>query len=110
MKETTRKRYSAEFKAQAVELVKLGKPVPEVAQELGLGTGILYRWTRSVRDTSQQAQIGSAGLRAVGEQAGADELRLLRRENAHLKLENDILKKAAVILGTEQQTPSRHGK
>ena len=110
MKETSRKRYSAEFKAQAVELVKLGKPVPEVAQELGLGTGILYRWTRSVRDSSQQAQIGSEGLRAVGEQAGADELRLLRRENAHLKLENDILKKAAVILGTEQQTPSRHGK
>jgi transposase len=110
MKETSRKRYSAEFKAQAVELVKLGKPVPAVARELGLGSGILYRWTSNVRDTSQQAQIGSEGLRAVGEQAGADELRLLRRENAHLKLENDILKKAAVILGTEQQTPSRYGK
>lgn len=110
MKKTTRKRYSAEFKAQAIELVKLGKPVPEVAQELGIETGILYRWTRSVRDTSQPAQLGSEGLGAVGEQAEADELRRLRRENAHLKLENDILKKAAVILGTEQQNPSRHGK
>ena len=107
MKETTRKRYSTEFKAQAVELVKLGKPVPEVAQELGLGTGILYRWTRSVRDTSQPAQIGSEGLRAVGEQAEADELRRLRRENAHLKLENDILKKAAVILPPSSQQEER---
>ena len=110
MKNTTRKRYSEEFKAQAVELVKLGKPVPDVAQELGIETGNLYRWTRSVRDTSQLAQVGSGSLGAVGEQAGADELRQLRRENAHLKQENDILKKAAVILGTEQQTPSRHGK
>jgi transposase-like protein len=40
-------------------------------------------------------------LRAGGEEPGADELRRLRRENAHLKLENDILKKAAVILGTK---------
>ena len=110
MKTTTRKRYSAEFKAQAIELVKLGKPVPEVAQELGIETGILYRWTRSLRDTSQSALLGSGGLGAVGEQAEADELRRLRRENAHLKLENDILKKAAVILGTELQTPSRYGK
>ncbi len=110
MKTTTRKRYSAEFKAQAIELVKLGKPVPEVAQELGIETGILYRWTRSVRDTSQPGQLGSGGLGAVGEQAEADELPRLRRENAHLKLENDILKKAAVILGTEPQSPSRYVK
>jgi transposase len=110
MKETTRKRYSAEFKAQAVDLVKLGKPVPEVALELGIGTGILYRWTSSVRSTSQPAQLGSVGLGAVGEQAEADELRRLRRENTHHKMENDILKKAAVILGTEPQTLSRHGK
>ncbi len=89
MKTTTRKRYSAEFKAQAVDLVKLGKPVPEVALELGIGTGILYRWTSSVRSTSQPAQLGSGGLGAVGEQAGADDLRQLRGENAHLKLKND---------------------
>ena len=42
----TRRRFTAEFKAQAVELVKLGKPVPEVAEELGIGTSILYRWAK----------------------------------------------------------------
>jgi transposase-like protein len=38
--------------------------------------------------------------------AAADDLRALRRENAHLKMENDILKKAAVILGTKTQASS----
>ena len=102
MKTVTRKRYTAEFKAQAVELVGLGKPVPEVAEELEIGTSILYGW---VRRNSQPTQVGSAGPRAVGEEPAADELRRLRREIAHLKLENDILKKAAVILGTKPQGP-----
>ena len=75
MKTVTRKRYTAEFKDQAVELVGLGKPVPEVAQDLGIGSSLLYRW---------------------------------RREIANLKLENDILKKAAVILDTKPQAqPTR---
>jgi transposase len=100
MKPVTRKRYTAEFKAQAVDLVGLGKPVPEVAEDLGIGAGILYGW---VRKNSQLAQLGSGGLRAVGEEPATDELRRLRRENANLKLENDILKKAAVILGTQPQ-------
>jgi transposase-like protein len=56
-----------------------------------------------VRHGGQPAQLGSAGLRAVGEEPAADELRRLRREIATLRLENDILKKAAVILGTKPQ-------
>lgn len=110
MKQSSRNRYSAEFKAQAIELVKLGKPVPEVAAELCIGAGILYRWTESVRKHSQPAQLGSEGLRAVGEQAEADELRRLRDENTHLWMENDILKKAAVILGTKSVTPKNLAK
>ena len=98
MSVVTRRRYTAEFKAQAVGLVSVGKPVPEVARDLGISEGVLYGW---VRKGSQSAELGSAGLRAVGEQPAADELRRLRREIANLKLENDILKKAAVILGTK---------
>lgn len=97
MKAVTRKRYTAEFKAQAVSLVELGKPVPEVAQDLGIGSSILYGW---VCKQGQPAQRGSGGDRAGGEEPGADELRRLRRQLAHLQLENDILKKAAIILGT----------
>jgi transposase-like protein len=46
MEPVTRKRYTAEFKAQAVELVGMGKPVSEVAEDLEIGTGVLYRWMR----------------------------------------------------------------
>jgi transposase len=97
MKSVTKKRYTAEFKAQAVELVRVGRPVREVAEELEVGVRLLYVW---VHTTAQPAQLGRAGVRAVGEEPEADELRRLRREVANLKLENDILKKAAVILGT----------
>jgi len=101
MKLKERRRYTEEFKTQAVELVKLGKPVHEVAKELGIGSSMLYRW---VHQAIKPAQLGSEGVRAGGEEAAADELRRLRRDNAQLKLENDILKKAAVILGTKPQS------
>ena len=47
-------------------------------------------------------------MRAAGERSEADELRALRRENTLLRQENDILKKAAVILGT--RLPSNSAK
>jgi len=100
MNPVTRKRYTAEFKAQTVGLVGLGKPVSDVARDLGISEGVLYGW---VRKGSQAAHLGSEGLRAGGEEPAADEVRRLRREVVHLKLENDILKKAAVILGTKPQ-------
>ena len=97
-----RKRYTPEFKAQAIELINTGKPVPQIAEELCIGSSLLYKWKLE----SQGAQVGSEGLRAGGEKSEADELRTLRRENSLLKQENDILKKAAVILGTRPQLNS----
>ena len=102
MNQKSRKRYTPEFKAQAVELLCTGKPVPQVAEELCISSNLLYRW----KQDSQDAQVGSAGPRTEGERAGVDDLRALRRENALLKMENDILKKAAVILGTKPQLNS----
>ena len=105
METVTKKRYTAEFKAQAVGLVGTGKPVKDVARDLGISEGVLYEWVR--KSGPQPAQHGSAGGLVPpprDELSAADELRRLRRENAHLKLENDILKKAAVILGTKTPT------
>lgn len=106
MKTVNRKRYSSDFKDRAVALVGLGRPVPEVAEELGIGESILYRWTQSQRQSAQasSAQLGGVVQRAGGELDEAAELRRLRKENARLLLENDILKKAAVILGTQPQS------
>lgn len=90
-------RYTQEFKDQAVGLLNLGKPVAEVAQELEVSASMLYAW----RHKAQGTPGGSAGLRAGGEQSEADAWRALRRQVARLQAENDILKKAAIILGTK---------
>ena len=60
-----RKRYTPEFKAQAVELLSTGKPVSQVAEELCISSNLLYSW----RHSSQGAQLGSAGARAAGERS-----------------------------------------
>ena len=103
METVIRKRYTREFKAQAVGLVGMGKPVKEVARDLALSEGVLYEWVRKAGAPFASPESGGPPA-AAGASSGAEELRRLRRENAHLKLENDILKKAAVILGTKPQS------
>ena len=106
MKDQGRRRFTAEFKNQAVELALAGRPVAELAEELEVGTSLLYNWISNARtapNAPQPTQLGSGALRAVGEEGGADELRRLREEISTLRQENLILKKAAVILGTEAQ-------
>ena len=49
-----RKRYTTEFKAQAVELLSTGKPVSQVAEELCISSNLLYCW----RHGSQGTQVG----------------------------------------------------
>lgn len=98
----TRKRYTPEFKAQAVELVAIGKPVPEVAEELGIGTSLLYKW---IGKNLKLGQPGDRGQPAASEETTVAEVARLRREVSHLRLENDILKKAAIILGTKPLLP-----
>lgn len=102
MSKRTYQRYTAEFKEKALGLLSLGKPIAEVAADLEISTNLLYSW----RSKGQGPQGGSAGQGAAGEQAEADALRALRRENALLRSENDILKKAAIILGTRTQPSS----
>jgi transposase len=99
MNSVIKRRYTVEFKGQAVGLVMAGRPVKEVARDLGLSEGVLYEWIRKAEAPS--APVENAGQRGGGEVSEADELRRLRRENAQLKLDNDILKKAAVLLGTK---------
>ena len=96
MSQRSYQRYTPEFKEKALGLLHLGKPIAEVAQDLEISTNLLYSW----RSQTQRPQGGSGGMGAVGEQAEADALRALRRENALLRSENDILKKAAIILGS----------
>ena len=96
MKNKTRRRYTAEFKAQAVELLQAGRPAAQLAHELGIGMDLIYAWRRN----AQGEQVRSAATGAEGESGVAEERLALRREVTLLRQENDILKKAAIILGT----------
>jgi transposase len=97
MKKAYRK-FTAEFKEQALALINLGKPVAEVARELEVGANLLYNW----RQQSEVTQSGKATQsQTSGELSEAEALKVLRRENIRLQAENDILKKAAIILGTQ---------
>jgi transposase len=98
-----RKRYTSEFKEAAIELVRIGKPVTEVAEELGIGSGLIYRW---ISQNTQSLEPGKEVLQGVEAATGTKELHRLQKEVARLQLENDILKKAAVILGSTLCLPS----
>ena len=86
-----KRRYSKEFKVSACELVLKDKIKPQVvADKMGLNVVMLYRWVSEYQQNGDQAFMGS------GHQAPADaELKKLQRENERLKMENEILKKAA---------------
>jgi transposase len=87
----TRRRFTSEFKAQAVRrVVDGGKSLSEVAAELGLGTGQLSTWRR------EQLAAGSAEALAR-RRADEAEAQRLRREVKRLEEENLILRKAAAF-------------
>jgi transposase len=89
------RKYTREFKVSAVKLVhEQGYSVPEAAKSLGVDD-------RSVRDWMEKLS-SELGLAPTGEGALAAELRRLRKENARLLMERDILKKAAAFFAKEQ--------
>ncbi len=84
------KRYSREFKLEAVRLVALGdKPKAQIARELGIRVNQLRSWRL---DFEQEERTGAPRRELIQE----DDLAKLRRENARLREENELLKKAAI--------------
>jgi transposase-like protein len=62
----SRRRYSEEFKSQAVELTEFGKPAAEVATDLGITSDLIYRWRRerpwlAREDRSRQVEPNTEG-------------------------------------------------
>jgi len=85
-------KHSREFKLEAIRMMRGGdRPVAEIARELGLKRELLYRWRDEYDKKSDKAFRGSGRPKFEEE----SELARLRRENAELKEERDILKKAA---------------
>ncbi len=93
----TRRRFSREFKVEAVPLViERGVSAAQAARDLGVHMNVLRNWVREHRADPTHAFPG------VGQQRPEDaELTQLRREVARLKMERDILKKAAAYFAKE---------
>lgn len=87
------KHYSREFKVEAVRLAGTsGKTIIEIEKELGLSRGLLNRWKKEAKEAGQEAFPGS------GQQTPeVRELQRLQQENAILRQEREILKKAVAI-------------
>jgi transposase len=86
-----KREFTDEFKEQMVKLFNSGKLRSEIAREYDLTPSALNNWIRRINAT------GSAKERD-NRTPEATELLRLRKENQKLKMENDILKQAALIL------------
>ncbi len=92
METNQRRSYTEEFKQQIVELYRAGKAPGVIIKEYKLSGSLFYKW---VRVYTKQGNF-STHIEPSEEQK---ELKRLRKENQELKLENEILKQAALILG-----------
>ena len=86
----TRRSFTDEFKRDAVAMVlDDGNKIVDVADRLGVGEGTLGNWVRQARiDRGQRAGITTTERSEVAE---------LRRENARLRMERDLLKRATAF-------------
>jgi transposase len=88
-----RRKYDEEFKKNAVKLSYASpKPVKEIAANLGITEGILYRWRRRYTADGDKTRFATREA----------ENRVLRLENAELKIERDMLKKATAYFAKRQ--------
>jgi transposase len=100
MEQIPKRVYTAEFRQEAVKLVEQGLSQREVARRLEISTKTLGNWVVRAR----AGQLSSLDTRRAApvsvEQA---ELARLKRENAVLREERDILKKAAAFFAKESR-------
>jgi transposase len=87
----TRRKFDQDFKEGAVRLVReTGKPIAQVARELGIHDGTLGNWVNADR---RRREAGNGG---VSESERAELVRL-RREVAELRMRCDVLKRSVAL-------------
>lgn len=95
MESRARRKYSSEFKHEAVELASQpGQTISGVAANLGIGAGLIQGWKRELSDHGRQAFAGQGVARD-------EETLELRRELAQVKKEWDFLKSAAAYFAKD---------
>ena len=91
-----RRKFSPQFKAEAVQLViETGRPVAEVARDLGVNDGTLGNWVKAWRDANPDTEPELSPLERA-------RMKELEEENRRLRMENEFLKKAAAFFARTQ--------
>jgi transposase-like protein len=91
-----RRRFSPQFKAEAVQMVfETGKPIAEVARDLGIHDGTLGNWVNAWRRAHPEPEQQLTPV----ERARMSEL---EEENRRLRMENEFLKNAAALFARTQ--------
>jgi transposase-like protein len=86
-----RRKFSPQFKAEAVQMVvETGKPIAEVARDLGVNDGTLGNWVKAWRDAYAESELELSPVERV-------RMTELEEENRRLRMENEFLKKAAAF-------------
>jgi transposase len=88
-----RRKFDPDFREGAIRIVReSGRPIAQIARELGINEGTLGNWVNMDRLAREQAD--SPQLLSESERA---ELVRLRRENAELAMERDVLKRSVAL-------------
>jgi transposase len=91
----TMRKYPAEFKKRAVKLaVESDQPIAQTARDLGVNENTLHTWIGKYHRAARQEQQPQ-------NEHIYEEVKRLRKENARLKEERDILKKAAAYFAPQ---------
>ena len=98
----TRPPYGPEFRQQLIELVRSGRTAEELSREYEPTAQTIHNW---VKQAGLDAGIRSDGL-STDER---EELRQLRRDNKRLRMEQEILKKAAAWFARESNSIPERG-
>lgn len=99
MSQTKKPHYSLEFKQDATKLVlSKGYSIPEAANSLGVSKSALRKWVRAEKSGKISNNYPPGSALSLSEH---EELLRLRKENARLKMEREILKKASAFFAQE---------
>lgn len=92
-----RRKYDASFREEVMRMVLNGRPVSEVAQSLGIGENLIYKWKS--RSNQQPATVGKENSPIVP--VMEDQQQMLLKRIRELEQERDILKKALGIFSRQ---------
>ena len=106
MEKLPRQVYTTEFRQQAVELItRDGLGLAEAARRLSISPKTLTNWVRRAKNGGSPGGAAPGTRREVTDAEA--ELSRLRRENAELRMERDILKKSAAYFASESWRGTR---